>query len=206
VPPGPDRKPIPLAVKLACTTYVAVLTPFYLSFYGPANFLWLCDIALLFTVAALWRESRFLASMQLVAVLLPCLLWLFDFLARLIFGHFLTRWTHYMFRTDVPITIRALSLYHGWLPFLLLWVVWRLGYDKRGWVGQTLLTWAVLPICYFFTEPVRAINGVFGPSGELPQTWLAPDFWFAFTMVFYPLGVYWPTHMAVRCFFRNSSS
>lgn len=185
---------------------MAVLVPYYLSFYGPANFLWLCDIALLLTVAALWLESRFLASMQLVAVLLPSLLWLADFLARLASGHFLTRWTHYMFRPDIPLIIRALSLYHAWLPFLLLWVVGRWGYDRRGWVAQTLLTWAVLPVCFFFTDPVRALNGVFGPSGEHPQTWMAPGLWLALMMLVYPVGVFLPTHLALRWFFAEKSS
>src|SRR5438876_11564943 len=57
---------IPAWVKIAYTVFVAVLVPEYLRFYGPANFLWFCDIALLLTVPALWLESRFLASMQLV--------------------------------------------------------------------------------------------------------------------------------------------
>src|SRR6516165_1229649 len=96
-----EHRLIPVAVKIAYTVFVAVLVPYYLRFYGPANFLWICDIALLLTVAALWLESRFLASMQLVAVLLPSLIWLADFLARLATGHFLTRWTHYMFRPDI---------------------------------------------------------------------------------------------------------
>src|SRR5437870_5195594 len=68
--PGSNRKSIPLPVKGVYTAFVAVLVPYYLSFHGPANFLWICDIALLLTVAAVWLESRFLASMQLVAVLL----------------------------------------------------------------------------------------------------------------------------------------
>src|SRR5262249_15294921 len=162
------------------------------------NFLWICDIALLLTVAALWLESRFLASMQLVAVLLPSSVWLADFVTRLLTGHFLTRWTHYMFRPDIPLTIRVLSLYHGWLPFLLLWAVRRLGYDRRSWIAQSMLTWAVLPVCYFFTDPVRALNGVFGPSGEHQQTWVAPGLWLALMMLVYPGCVYLPTHLLLR--------
>jgi hypothetical protein len=102
--------------------------------------------------------------------------------------------------------IRVLSLYHGWLPFLLLWLVWRLGYDRRGWIVQTLLTWAILPICFFFTDPVRALNGVFGPSGEHPQTWVAPGLWLALMMVVYPLCVYLPTHLFARQVFREAPS
>jgi len=151
-------------------------------------------------VVALWLESRFLASMQLIAVLLPSLVWLGDFLIRLLTGHFLTRWTHYMFRPDIPLTIRALSLYHGWLPFLLLWLVGRLGYYGRGWLAQTLLTWVVLPVCFFLTDPVRALNGVFGPSGEHRQECVAPGLWLALMMIVYPMCVYLPTHLSCAAF------
>jgi hypothetical protein len=193
-----QRRQISASVKIAYTLFIAVLVPFYLSFYGPANFLWLCDLALLLTVVALWSESRFLASMQLVAVFLPSLIWLADFLARLLTGYFLTRWTHYMFRPEIPLVIRTLSLYHAWLPFLLLWLVGRLGYDGRAWIVQTVLTWVVLPICFLFTDPVRALNGVFGPSGEHPQTWVAPGLWLLVMMVFYPVCVYLPSHLVLR--------
>jgi len=189
---------IPLSVKIAYTAFVMVLVPFYLDFYGPANFLWLCDIALLTTVLALWLESSFLASMQLVAILIPSLIWLADFLSRLLAGHFLTRWTHYMFREDIPLIIRGLSLYHGFLFVLLLWLVQRLGYDRRACLVQTALAWVVLPICFFFTDPVRAINGVFGPSGEHPQTWMAPGLYLMLTMIVYPLVVFLPAHLLLR--------
>jgi hypothetical protein len=189
---------IPLAIKFAYTAFVAVLVPFYLDYYGPANFLWFCDIALLLTVPALWWENRLLASMQLVAVLLGSLLWLADFVVRLTAGVFLIGWTHYMFNPDVPLVIRGLSLYHGVMPFFLRWLVARLGYDRRGWLLQSLLAWVVLPVCFFFTEPVRALNGVFGPSGQHPQTWMPPGAWLALVMLFYPLGVFLPTHLLLR--------
>jgi hypothetical protein len=204
--PPPVVRRLPLAVKLAYTAFVAALVPCYWAFYGPANFLWICDIALLVTVAALWLESRFLASLALVGVLIPCLAWSTDFLSRLTTGAFLTRMTYYMFRPDlIPLYIRAFSLYHGWLAFFLLWIVWRLGYDRRAWLVQTLLTWAVLPVCYFFTDTSRALNGVFGPSGEHPQTWMAPGLWLALVMVLYPLCVYLPAHLVLSRCFRNQT-
>jgi len=203
---APPRRRLQLPVKVLYTLFVAVLVPSYWSFYGPANFLWFCDIALLVTVAALWWESRLLASMQTVAVVLASLIWLVDFLARLLTGHFLLGWTHYMFRDEIPLFIRLLSLYHAWLPFLLVWMVWRLGYDRRGWIAQTVLTWAVLPICFYFTDPVRAINGVFGPSGEHPQTWMAPELWLVLVMLAYPLCVYLPSHLALLLAFRGRAN
>jgi hypothetical protein len=189
-------------VQLAYTLFLAVLVPAYWDFYGPANFLWICDLALLISAAALWGQSRFLASMQLVAVLLPSLIWVADLLTRLATGRFLTGWTHYMFRADIPLFIRGLSLFHGWFPLLLLWAVGRLGYDGRGWQAQTVLTWAVLPVCYFFTAPVRGLNGVFGPGGQ-PQTWVAPEVWLALMMLVYPACVYGPTHLVLRRVFRG---
>ena len=204
--PSSQRRKIPLFLRIAYTLFVAVLVPYYWSFYGLANFLWLCDIALLLTVAALWCRSRFLASMQAVAVLLPSLIWLADFLARLLTGHFLTRWTHYMFRPDIPLVIRTLSLYHAWLPFLVLWSVRRLGYDSRAWIAQTVLTWLVLLICFCFTDPVRALNGVFGPSGEHPQTMMAPGLWLTLIMLAYPALVYLPTPLVCRSIFRHRSA
>jgi hypothetical protein len=103
-----------------------------------------------------------------------------------------------MFNAEVPLIIRGLSLYHGFMPFLLLWLVARLGYDGRGTLLQSLLAWVVLPICYFFTDPARALNGVFGPSGQHPQTWMPPGAWLALVMLLYPLGVFLPTHLLLR--------
>ncbi len=193
---------IPLLVKIPYTLFVAALVPYYCWFHGPANFLWFCDIALLMTVPALWWESRFLASMQLVATFLLQVVWLADFLTRLLFGFFLVHMTEYMFR-DIQLAARAFSLFHGWLPFLLLWMVWRLGYDRRAWIAQTLLAWIVLPICYFFTDPVRALNAVFGPSGEHVQTWMDPRLYLLLLMAFYPACIFYPSHLVFRYVFRS---
>ena len=46
---------IPLWVKLGYTLFVAVLVPIYLRHYGPANFLWFSDVALLATVPRIHR-------------------------------------------------------------------------------------------------------------------------------------------------------
>ena len=67
---------IPLWVKLGYTLFVAVLVPIYLRHYGPANFLWFSDVALLATVPGLWAESSLILSAMTVAVGLPEILWL----------------------------------------------------------------------------------------------------------------------------------
>ena len=55
---------IPLWLKITYTLFVSSVVPVYWRRYGPANFLWFSDIALLVTVPALWLESPLLASMM----------------------------------------------------------------------------------------------------------------------------------------------
>ena len=50
---------IPLSLKLIYTLFVCALVPIYWRKYGPANFLWFSDIALLVLVPALWLENAF---------------------------------------------------------------------------------------------------------------------------------------------------
>ena len=59
---------IPLWLKLAYTAFICVLVPYYLHAYGPGNLLWFCDVALIVTLVGLWTESRYLFSMQAVAI------------------------------------------------------------------------------------------------------------------------------------------
>jgi hypothetical protein len=188
-----------LWLKLAYTTFVAVLVPCYWVQVGPQNFLWACDIALLVTVAALWLENALLASTMTVAVLLPELAWNVAFFARLIMGRdvFGLGATGYMFDSAIPLFVRALSLFHVFLPVLLLWMVYRLGYHGRACLVASLLAWIVLPVCYAFTDQSRNINWVFGIT-ELPQTWLPGPLYLGAMMVLVPVVVYLPVHLALR--------
>ncbi|HEY3131743.1 MAG TPA: membrane-associated protein [Acidobacteriota bacterium] len=187
---------ISLLLKTLYTLFVCALIPIYWRYYGPANFLWFSDLALLLTVAALWLESPLLASMQVVSVLLLELLWIVDFVTRLASGVELTGLADYMFKADKPLFVRALSLFHLVLPFLLLWLVCRLGYDRRAWVAQSIMAWLVLLVCYFFTEPSENVNWVFGP-GNRPQLWIAPELYLVLLLLFFPLCIYLPTHLLV---------
>jgi len=46
--------------------------------------------------------------------------------------------SNYMFDPKFSHFSRGLSLYHGWLPFVLLRALSRLGYDRRALLLQTL--------------------------------------------------------------------
>ena len=70
-----SRSRLPLWLKLAYSAFLAVLVPYYLKAYGPTNFLYFCDVALLMALVALWTESSMWASIPAVGILLPQSLW-----------------------------------------------------------------------------------------------------------------------------------
>jgi len=107
---------IPLWLKIADTLFVYLIVPIYWRRYGPANFLWFSDVALLLTVPALWLESPLLVSMMALAVALPELAWNIDFFVRLTTGVPLLGLAAYMFDRRIPRFVRSLSLFHVGLP------------------------------------------------------------------------------------------
>ncbi len=127
---APRGSRLPIWLKLVYTAFVCVLVPHYWSAYGPTNFLYFCDIALLLTLLGLWREDPLLVSMPAVGILLPQALWMTDFVSAAV-GIPLTGMTSYMFDPQLSLFTRGLSFFHFWLPILLVWLVWRLGYDRR---------------------------------------------------------------------------
>jgi len=190
-----DRE-IPLSVCVPYTLFVGILVPVYWRYYGPANFLWFSDLALLITLAAVWLESPLLASMQALSVGLLELVWIADFVARLVLGVRLVGMTDYMFKAQIALLVRGLSLFHVVLPLLLFGLVYRLGYDKRAWMAQALLAWAVLLACYAFTERSQNINWVFGPGK--PQQWMSPRLYLLVLMISLPVCIYLPTHFLLQ--------
>jgi hypothetical protein len=204
---------IPLALKIGYTAFMAVLVPVYWWNYGPTNFLYFCDVAAFLTIAALWLESPFLASMAAVGIVLPQLAWLVD-LGLHFAGLKLTGMSGYMFDSKIPAFTRGLSLFHGWLPLLLLYVVWKLGYDRRALPAWIAIAWALMLICYFWMPrpgtvqanpkaPVN-INYVYGFSDAEPQPWMPEWLWLSTLMIGLPSLIWWPTHLALsRLFARH---
>jgi len=191
-------------IKIPYTIFVCVLVPVYWVERGPANFLWLSDVALLVMVPALWLESRILTSMLAVGVLLPELAWNLDFFLHLFAGFDVIglNATGYMFESDYTQLFKFFSLFHVILPLLLLWMIYRLGYDTRGVYAQTLLIWVLLPVCYLATDQERNLNWVFG-LGNPPQTWVSGRLYFMLLMFAYPLLVFLPTHFMLKKVFNR---
>lgn len=187
---------IPIWIKVLYTLYVALLLPIYFVRYGPRNFLWFSDIALIAGVPALWLESSLIASMMLIGVLIPEIVWNVSYFSGLFFGRPVTRLAAYMFDQSISRRMRALSLFHLILPPLFIWMVWLLGYDARALPAQTALAWVVLPLTYLLTDPATNINWVYGPAAR-PQHRLHPLLYFGLVMLAFPLFVFLPTHLLV---------
>jgi hypothetical protein len=187
---------IPLWLKIADTLFVCLIVPIYWRRYGPANFLWFSDIALLLTVPALWFESPLLVSMTALAVTLPELAWNIDFFVRASTGVSLLGLAAYMFNRGIPRFVRTLSLFHVGLPLLPIWLLYRLGYDKRALIAQTVVASVILPLSYFFSDPRQNINWVYG-FGAKPQTRI-PAVWFLiFLILLFPFALYLPIHLVL---------
>jgi hypothetical protein len=184
---------IHLGIKLGYTLFLLVLVPVYWAHYGPRNFLWFSDIALLTTGAALWLESPLLASMMMLAVLLPELAWNLDFFGRLLTGRAMLGMSAYMFDARNPRYVRALSFFHVPLPAGLVWLVTQLGYDRRAWLYQSLLAVVVLPVTYWLTDPAENVNWVHGLVR--PQTALPRWAYVALLIIAFSLVLYLPPHL-----------
>jgi hypothetical protein len=186
---------IPLWLKLAYTLMTVVILVIYWRKYGPANFLWFSDIALIGGVPALWLENSLIASTLTVGLLLPETLWNISYFGRLLTGRRITGLTDYMFDHGRPRWLRGLSLFHVPLMPVMVWVVWQTGYDPRGLPLMLLICWIVLPVCYAFTNPQRNINWVFGPGGEGVRTKMHPLVYLGLLMFVVSPLVYLPTHL-----------
>ncbi len=192
---------IPLWIKIAYTVFAVITVVVYSVKYPPGNFLWFSDIALVLTVPALWFESSLLASMMTVGLLLPEAFWNVGYFGRLLTGKRLAGLTDYMFNAGLPRYLRTLSLFHVFLPVLLLWMVHQLGYAQQALLGQTVLAWIVLPLTYRFVDPKLNVNWVRGHGSDAEQR-MPPLVRLALLMIANPVLIYVPTHLLLRALFR----
>jgi hypothetical protein len=196
---------IPIGLKIVYTLFVCVLVPIYWRQYGPANFLWFSDIALLVMVPALWMENALLASMMAVSIVTLEAIWNIDFFVRLATGRSFIGLSAYMFDPNIPLFIRSLSFFHVGLPLLLIWTVHRLGYDRRAWLCQTILSALVLPLSYLVSNPRENVNWSYG-FGEKPQHFLPGPLLVVLLMVAFPIVIYLPTHFVFIKLFGSANT
>jgi hypothetical protein len=192
---------IPLWIKLVYTLFVAVTVVVYAVKWGPGNFLWFSDIALIGTVPALWLESGLLAGMMTISILLPEILWNLSFFVQLATRRRVSGLTDYMFDGSKPLYLRALSLFHVFLPVLLVWLISRLGYQSRALAAQTIVAWVVLPLSYWLTKPEDNVNWVRGFKNGM-QKRVHRTGYLGLLMIGFPVVIYLPTHFLLMMMFK----
>ena len=197
------RTTIPLIAKLLFTAFMALWVPTSWQAYGPTNFLYLCNVALFLTLIGLWTEHPLLIGMAAVGAIIPQGLWIADFLSHFI-GTPMVGTTNYMFEEMNPLLNRFLALFHIWLPFLLVWLVLRCGYDRRAPIAWTALATAILIVCYFWmpaaavdpADPNRPYNINFAHGLRGKQERIPALAWLAFVMIVPQLLWVLPVHFA----------
>lgn len=193
---------IPLWLKIGWTVWLIVWAPVYLRQYGAQNFLYFCDIGNVLIGIGLWLESPLIFSWAACGLLLFQSLYIIDLAGALLTGHHLIGGTEYMFDPHLRLIVRLLSLFHVVTPPLLLWAIWRLGYDPRGWKLQTLTCWIVVPINYFW-RPEQDVNwarGLFFHEQHAIPGWA----YLLLYLTAVPLCIYWPTRLLLKRFCRRS--
>lgn len=192
------KRAIPNWLKLSYTALVCIIVPVYWHALGPSNFLWFSDIALISLVAAVWLENRLIASAMAVGVLFLELAWVIDFFSM---GQLL-KIAAYMFDASEPGHIRMLSgTFHLVLPPLLFYLLWRLGYDRRAFSLQSIVTLIVLPLTFAVTTPYENINWVYG-LGKV-QDLMPPLLYLVLFYLALVGGIYWPSHLLFRHYFSK---
>ena len=193
---------VPLWLKIGWSLWVLAWMPVYWHQYGLQNFLYFCDFGNLLIAAGLWLESPLIFSWQACGLLLFQTLYIVDLIGAVVSGLHVIGGTEYMFDPQLPLAVRLLSLFHIVVPPLLLWAIWRLGYDGRGWKYQTVTAWIVVPINYFW-RPQCDVNWARGPFFH--EQHVVPGMVYLLTyLLVVPLVVYWPTHLVLRWWARDS--
>jgi hypothetical protein len=190
---------IPLWIKLGYSAIALVVLGLYWFRYGPRNYLWFSDVALILLLPALWLESALLASTVAVGTLALELFWNLCFFGRLAGVRRLTGLVDYMF-DQRPLWLRALSLFHVLVPAVTLLLLFRLGYDTRALPIMLLLGWAVLLASYRYADATENLNWVLGLGGR-QQTGLPGRQFFARLLLAYPLLVWLPSHLLLSWLF-----
>ena len=87
-------------------------------------------------------------------------------------------------------------------------LVFKLGYDRRALPVWSVLTWALILVCFFFLPkpgdvlanphaPVN-INYVRGMSEAAAQSWMPEWAWLALMLVGMPVLIFVPTHLVLK--------
>lgn len=184
----------PTWIRWSALSWLLLWIPAYWHTWGAANFLHLCDVAVVLTCIGLWSNSALLLSSQAVSSLLIGTIWAFDAAGRFLTGRHLIGGTEYVFDASFPLWVRMLSLFHIVMPFLLLWALKRVGYDRRGWIVQCAIAIPVVVLARLAATLKMNINFVYADP-FFHQAAGPASLHIIAVLVFLIFVVYLPTHL-----------
>jgi len=199
----PQEHAFPGWLRWAAIAWLVTWTAIYWRTWGAANFLHLSDIAVILTCLGLWSNSALLISSQAVASLAVDTAWTLDVIWKIFFGRHLLSGTEYFFDTQYPLWVRLITLFHLFMPPLLLWAVHRTGYDRRAWLLQSAIALPVF-VASRFTDPARNINFAFADP-FFRRAWGLAPLHITVIFLFMVLVIYLPTHLLLRRLFAANS-
>lgn len=179
----------------AAAAWLVFFVAAYAWAYGAANFVRLCDVAVILTCLGIMTRSALLVSSQAVSSLVVDLTWNLDLLWRLLLGRHLLGGTEYMWDARYPLWVRLMSLFHLVWPPLLIIVLRRVGYDPRGFAVQSAIAAAVL-VASRFVLPGENLNFAHRDP-FFHRAWGPAPVHLALTFAVLVGAVYWPTHLAL---------
>jgi hypothetical protein len=184
----------------------------YLKYFGWPTLLWFCCLANIYVLIGCATQRALWFSLAAVSTLAVQSIYAVDFVVACIAHASPTGATSYMFDPARPLAIRVLSLFHVWMPLLLLYALSKLGYDRRAFWIQTAVALCILPMCYYGFDPSVRTNDTVMPhvlglpfDRDFNINWVhafydrpEPDlerrrFWTV--LLGYPLAVHLPTHL-----------
>lgn len=192
MPPG---TPIFAIVRWAALLWLLVWLPLYIWAWGWQNMLHICDVSVMVACLGLWFRQPLLISSQALLAPLVGVLWGLDVFWRMFTGHHLLGGTEYMWDTHYALWVRLLSSFHLVLPFVLLWAIRMLGYDRRALALQTAIVAAVL-IPSRFLSPQLNMNYAF-QDPLLHRAWGPAPVHLAVILAGCVAIFFWPTHLAL---------
>ena len=187
-------------LRWASLLWMVVWFPAYFRYWGWANLLHLCDVAVILSFIGIWWANPLLLSSQAVSSLAPGLFWIVDIGWRLATGRFLIGGTDYMWDARFPLWVRLLSSFHVGLPLVLLWTLRRVGYDRRAFALQATIAAVLLIVSRFLSAEINMNYAYRDPVFN--RTWGPAPVHLAAAFIIIAGAVYWPTYLLLSWIFR----
>lgn len=189
-------------LRWVAVAWMVVWLPAYVKVWGWANLLHWCDAAVILTCVGLIAGNAALLSSQAVSALLAGVLWLANVSWRLTTGRFFASGSEYMWDAHYPLWVRLLSFFHVLLPCVLVWALWKQGYDRRGLPLQAAIA-AVLLVAGRFLSPALNMNYAYRDP-VFNRAWGPAAVHLTMILAGIVALLYLPTHLVLKRVFREA--